>query len=66
LTDYDSLIKAYAGAFGMENLTIIDYDQQMAEYGDIIPAFVNALNLPLSPELQQSMQAFRLNKTLNI
>ncbi|CAM5217460.1 hypothetical protein [Alishewanella longhuensis] len=65
LTDYDSLISAYANAFGRENICIIDYDAQMAEHGDIIPAFVQALGLPLTPDIKESMQGFRFNKTLN-
>lgn len=64
LTDYEALITAYATAFGRDNVIVIDYDAQMAEHGDIIPAFVNALSLPLTNELKQSMQMFRLNKTL--
>lgn len=64
LTDYDALITAYATAFGRDNIIVIDYDAQMAEHGDIIPAFIKALGLPITDELKQSMQDFRLNKTL--
>ncbi|SEA29400.1 hypothetical protein [Alkalimonas amylolytica] len=65
LTDYDALIAAYTAAFGPEAITIIDYDAQMQQQGDIIPSFIHWLGLDASDELRDSMQAFQLNRTLS-
>jgi hypothetical protein len=63
LTDYEQLLGAFGEAFGRENITIIDYDAEMQRCGNIIPAFVKALGLPVEEADQASMQAYRDNVT---
>jgi hypothetical protein len=46
LTDYDSLIAAYERGFGAKSVITIDYDAEMRQVGNIIPSFLNVLELP--------------------
>lgn len=46
LADYDSLISAYANLYAAENIRIVDYDEQVARSGDVLPAVLAALSVP--------------------
>ncbi len=46
LIDYDWLISIYEKHFDPENLVILDYDQEMQNYNNIIPSFLQVLNIP--------------------
>jgi hypothetical protein len=46
LTDYESLISAYERGFGAKCVTTIDYDAEMLRVGNIIPSFLNVLEIP--------------------
>ena len=48
LIDYDSLLAAYHRGFGAENVVVIDYDEQMRQWGNAIPSFLKALCLDTS------------------
>ena len=46
LADFDSLRKAYAEQFGTGALNIINYDAELAQSGDVLPALLRAVGLP--------------------
>lgn len=45
LTDYRAIIDAFRRGFGDDAIRIIDYDAEMAQRGDVLPSFVEALGL---------------------
>jgi hypothetical protein len=44
---FDDLIEAYSEAFGDDNITVLSYEDVLAEYGSSIPAVALAAGLPL-------------------
>lgn len=45
LTDYDEIIRLYSNAFGDKSITIINYEEAISVYGNIIPAFLKAAEI---------------------
>ncbi len=45
LTDYDALVSTFERRFGKENLTVLDYDDELARMGSVIPSFLQVLGL---------------------
>lgn len=45
LVDFEQRIAIFATAFGRANVTVLDYDAQMREAGNVIPSFLNALGV---------------------
>ena len=61
LVDYASLVDVYRRHFGVDNVTVIDYESAMAEHGSVIPALA-ATFLPAGTSLPD-WQTYRLNKS---
>lgn len=43
LVDYNALVEAYAGVFGMANMTILVYEAEQARYGGTVRSFFRTL-----------------------
>jgi hypothetical protein len=43
LLDYDALVRAYAGVFGMASMTILAYEAEQARHGGTVRSFFRAL-----------------------
>lgn len=65
LTDYDAIIEAYGNAFGADHISIIDYDEQMQQKNNIIPAFIEAVGIEIDLEDSRSLSAYLDNRTLS-
>lgn len=46
LTDYDALLNAYGQEFGHENIRALDYDVTVSSDGNVLPAFLRAIEQP--------------------
>lgn len=65
LIDYDQLIEVYAASFGREAISVIDYDEQMRTRGNIIPSFIEQLNILLPKDTEIALNTYNLNRTLD-
>lgn len=48
LVDYERLLEVYRRGFGERNVRVIDYDEQVASVGSVVPSFLEALGIPSS------------------
>jgi hypothetical protein len=60
LLDFDERIGNFRAAFGSDNVTVLDYDREMHDAGNVIPSFLRVLGVEtqFSP---QDWSLFRLN-----
>ncbi len=65
LTDYESLLSAYGIEFGDDNIRVIDYDEQMKVRGNIIPAFLGAIDLKTDAGVEGGVGSYTDNQTLS-
>lgn len=63
LTDYEGLLDAYSSEFGHDSVQVIDYDEQMRSKGNIIPAFLDAIELDENVVNERSLESYRDNQT---
>jgi hypothetical protein len=62
LTDYDQLVAVYGRAFGPENITVIDFDAEVTRRGNVLPAFLEWLQIPPSEVDPADVARYRLNQ----
>lgn len=48
LARFDELVRVYVAGFGKGNVTVVDYDHELRENGDIVPSVWGACGLPSS------------------
>lgn len=54
VADFRALVDGYSSAFGKGNVTTIDYDREVALRGNVIPAFFDAIGIPMPPHCDPS------------
>lgn len=61
LTDYEARLRVFCDVFGGRNVTTIDYDQEVARHGSVIPSFLDIIECrnQFSPE---DWAGIRLNR----
>ena len=60
LADFDALRAAYIARFGQNALHQVDFDQEIARSGDVLPALLRAMSLP-DPLIPAPLEAMRVN-----
>lgn len=63
LIDYDQLLGAYGAAFGRQSVTVIDYDDEVARRGSVLPSFLEWLQIPQSDIDMAALDRYRFNVT---
>jgi len=65
LTDYDQLVAAYARTFGGHNVTVIDFDKEVAVHGSVLPSFLAWLGIPQAEiaAAAADLAAYRFNES---
>jgi hypothetical protein len=62
LLDFEARLAPFRDVFGSQNLTVIDYDTEMARVGNVIPSFLQVLGVGKS-ELPQDWPKYFLGKS---
>jgi hypothetical protein len=63
LIDYEQLISVYKRGFGEKRILVIDYDEEMKSFSNIIPSFLEVIGVNLKNQQDQSSYFF--NSTLH-